>query len=442
MKVMIGFLFVLAAMFGAGSAGAQTQEKLTLEEAQKEALAHSPLYRQSESAEREAGWGQFEAFSNGFLPQVSVNAQHFFSEQYATTNINFGGEALSFPGIFPQTNVTLDASFDVFDGFQNVHKLDSAAHQHDAAKILSDFASLQLVEQVRMKFYEALAAQILSDMSDEDVKVLEDHQRVVHDQLQNGQATRYDAIRVEVQLSEAQSDQISAHDNVVIAREVLAQTMGLKNDDRVLSGQLPVLAEDDVLGRIDQMDPATSPELKAAQLRALAAEDQSTASHASLWVPKVSLVGEYELYNNPDYLATGITGSDDYRNEYFVGAALSWNILDGGLSVARANEADEKSQQSHDDLEERKLQTPNDFDMWKRRLVSGMAVYRARLTNGDRAKESVRLAKLGFQAGTRTTTDVLDAELEEFRASSELVQAQVSALEALIHLELLTGKEI
>jgi outer membrane protein TolC len=73
-------------------------------------------------------------------------------------------------------------------------------------------------------------------------------------------------------------------------------------------------------------------------------------------------------------------------------------------------------------------------------LVSSLTLYKAKLTDIEEAKESARLATVGFKAGTRTTTDVLDAEYEEYRASAGLVQAQINALEALINLELVTGK--
>jgi outer membrane protein TolC len=64
------------------------------------------------------------------------------------------------------------------------------------------------------------------------------------------------------------------------------------------------------------------------------------------------------------------------------------------------------------------------------------------LTDVDEAKESVRLATLGFKAGVNTTTDVLDAELDKFTASAGLVQAQVGMLEAVINLELAIGKRL
>jgi outer membrane protein TolC len=416
---------------------------LTLDEAQQEAVTQSPEYGQAQAAERETSWGQFGAFSDGFLPQVTIQGQHFFAEQYSNLNVEFGSPTpIQFPGIYPQTTLTLDARFDLFDGFKNVYQLDSANNNHEAAKILSDWALLQLQEQVRLQFYQALAAQKLSEMADENVKTLQDHLRIVKDQLQNGQATRYDLLRVQVQLDESQSDQISAHDEVALAREQLTRTMGLKNDDRSLSGDLPVLDPDAILKNVSGNDFSQKPDLRAKELQALAAEDDSAASHAALWIPKVSLIGEYQWYNSPDYLLTGITNTSDFRTDYYVGASATWDILDGGASVAKANEADEKAKQAEEVLKAGQDQAPYDFDYWKRKLVSSVALYKAKLTDVDEAKESARLATVGFEAGTRTTTDVLDAELEEYRAAEGLVQAQIDSLEALVNLELSIGKRI
>ncbi len=134
--------------------------------------------------------------------------------------------------------------------------------------------------------------------------------------------------------------------------------------------------------------------------------------------------------------------TNNFRNAYFVGAAASWDILDGGSSLAKANEAGERANQAKADLEATQLQAPYEFEHWKRKLASSVALYQAKLTDVDKAKESTRLATLGFKAGTRTTTDVLDAELEAFRAEAGVVQAQLNALEALNNLEMAIGKGI
>jgi outer membrane protein TolC len=54
----------------------------------------------------------------------------------------------------------------------------------------------------------------------------------------------------------------------------------------------------------------------------------------------------------------------------------------------------------------------------------------------------VRLATLGLKAGTRTHTEVLDAELELFRARAGVIKAQADAMEAFINLELSLGEPL
>ena len=433
-------LLLTLVVFGPAWAG-----DLTLDEALQDAKAHSPEYQKARAMEGEASWGQVEAWADGFLPQVRAKGQYFLPDpKYTSLNVQFAGapSPITFPGIYPEKTFTLDASLDLFDGFRNVHRLDSANNAHHAAQILSDWSLFQLVRQVRLKFYEALASKLLSQKADQNVETLESHLRIVQDQLKNGQATKYDVLRVEVQLSEAKSDQLSAHDNEALSRQSLTQVLGLKDDDRPLTGTLPVLDADKIVAALPQADFKERPDLKARELQASATEDMSAAAHSSFFFPRVSVIGEYQLYNSPDYLAAGLKDTDDFREAYFVGAAASWDILDGGASLARANEAGERAKQARADLEAAQLQAPYEFDLWKRKLIFSAALYQAKLTDVDKAKESTRLATLGFKAGTRTTTDVLDAELEQFRAEAGMVQAQLSALEALNHLEMAIGKGI
>lgn len=424
-----------------------TPVTLTLDAAQKEALEHSPVYRKAQDAEREAGWGQLEAVSKGFLPHVHAKGQYFLSNplQYTSLNVAFGSGSqaatFSFPGIFPEKTLALDADIDLFDGFRNVHNLDAANNRHEAAKVESDFALLQLGEEVRLKFYEAVGAKLLSHAADENVKTLEDHLKIVQDQLDNGQATKYDRLTVEVKLSEAKSDQMSAHDNEALAREALAQAMGLARDDRPLADDLPSLDAAKLLKEADGADSKDSPELRAQQLQASAATDQSAASGASFWVPRVSLVGEYEWYNSPNYYGS-IQDNPNFANAYFLGASASWDLLDGGESLAKAQESEAKAKQAQADYEAAQLQTSYDFDRLKRRLASSLAIYQARQTDVVKATENVRLARAGREAGTRTTTDELDAEFEKYHAEAGLVEAQLDAVEAFINLELLTGKRL
>jgi outer membrane protein TolC len=438
--ILTGFLFLAGARIYAADSD---QGELTLKAAQSEAVEQSPFREKAQAEDSGTSWGQYQAFAEGFMPQVTISGQHFFAENYSYLNVEFGSPTpLQFPEIYPQTNLNLDARMDIFDGFKNVHLLDAADRTHQAAEILLDWSSFQVQEQVRLKYYQALAARILLDMANENVKTLEDHLRIVKERLQNGEATKYDLLRVDVQLSTARSNQIAASDNVVLTRESLAQTMGVKNDNRPLSGKLPVVGDTDkIVAQLTAVDFSQRPDVKAKEMMAKAAMDQSAAA-GSFWVPKISLIGEYQIYNTPDYLTTGLSNSDDFRTDYFFGAAATWDIFDGGISLAESKEAEEQAKAAEADLKTIQIQAPYDFDLWKRKLTSSAAVYQANLTNVAEAKESVRLATLGFKAGVNTTTDVLDAELDKFTASAGLVQAQVGMLEAVINLELAIGKRL
>ncbi|HTA77643.1 MAG TPA: TolC family protein [bacterium] len=440
---MRNYFLLAVILFGSLMESRALADELTLKAAQNEAVQQSPYYQKAQAMESQTSWGQYEKIADGFLPQVSISGQHFFAENYSYLNVEFGAPTpLQFPEIYPQTTLNLDARIDVFDGFKNIHQVDSADRYHQAAQILLDWSSFQIQEQVRMKYYQALAAKILLDMANENVKTLEDHLRIVEERLQNGEATKYDLLRVKVQLSTARSNQIAANDNLVLSRESLAQTMGMKNDDRPLSGKLPVVTNvDKIAVQLTEVDFSQRPDVKAKEMQAKAAEDES-AAEGSFWAPKISLIGEYQFYNSPDFLTSGITNSNDFRTDYFLGAAATWDIFDGGISLAKAKEAEEKANGANADLRAIQIQAPYDFDTWKRKLVSSAAVYQAKLTDVDEAKESVRLATLGFKAGVNTTTDVLDAELDKFTASAGLVQAQVGMLEAVINLELAIGKRL
>jgi outer membrane protein TolC len=393
-----------------------------------------------------------EYLTEGFLPRLSLSGQHYFNQElfngdkdnYTSLQVQFSSSAppIQFPGIYPETTLTLSGQLPLFDGFRNIHLLDAANNRHEATRVLSDQALLRLQEGVRLAFFKALAAKLLSDMADQNVKTFEDHLRIVKDQLDNGQATKYDRLRVEVQLSEAQSGQIEAHDNLVLARMDLARTMGLPKDERSLTGDLPALEGEGLLkGLPDHYEEG--PELKAKRLQALGADDEGAAADGN-WFPKVSLIGQYQFYNSPGYLVDSngqnyFAFNNDFNRDYFIGAQATWDIP-GGRALALVNEVKERTRQTQADYDAAKLQAPYEFDLWKRRLTSSIALYHAKATDVDKSKESARLATVGFKAGTRTTTDVLDAELEEYRASAGLVQAQLNALEALINLELVTGK--
>jgi outer membrane protein TolC len=416
---------------------------LSLDMAINEALHDSPTIQSSEAAVSRGKWQQFEAVGAGFLPRITAGFTHYLGENYESSNINFGGSNLAFPAAFPTNMLTINAVVPLFDGFANINHLQAAALEKTAAEQELDRAKFELSQQVKLAFYQALAAALLQDVARENVKTLEDHLKEVEIQRNGGAATQYDTLRVSVQLSEGRADAIDADDNAVLARKKLNTLLGLEQDDRPLVGALPEpdpsRAKDLELSGV----PVDRTDIQALESREEAAS--KTSNEKNLWlVPSVSLGGQFNYYEvmNESTVSGTVSGSGNYQSAYNIALLLSWNLFDGGVSLAKGREASYQHIQEDKKAEQAKIEVPYDFAYWKKRFLSNTDHYKTRKYDVERSQESVRLAKEEERAGTRTSTETLDAELDLFRSRAGVVNAQVNALEAQIRLESTLGRAI
>jgi len=289
-----------------------------------------------------------------------------------------------------------------------------------------------------LQFYRALAAQALKEVAEQNVKTLADHLKDVTLFRKVGISKNYDVLRVEVQVSEAKSELMNADDNIYTARNKLAELLDHENDLRTLKGALPVLRADNLRPQ-DIAFNSERPDLKSLAEKSTAYALRASAANR-FWVPKLSLIGQYQYYNNINDKLFDSNGA--YRDAYLIGIALNWNIFDGMTSIAKSAEAHEQAIQNEKTLRIATLKAMQDLEYWRRKYVYFCSIYAARQEDIQKASESVRLAKEGRRAGTQTNTDLLDAETELFRAKASLVNAQLGSIEALIKIELATGRKI
>jgi outer membrane protein TolC len=432
--------FVLLALLAA--AYARADSVLTLETAVTEGLERSPDLQRARAVVEESRWRHTEMLGSGFLPKISGGASHYFDvTKYQLTDIFFGGSEFQIPGIFPNNELHVGAVLPLFDGLSNVRRLGAASLSEEASEQELSHAEFELAEQIQLSFYQALAAADLELVAAQNVRTLEDHMREVEVQHSGGTATSYDTLRVSVQLNEARSDSQDATDTAALARKKLTQLLGLEQDDRKLQGTIPTPDESRVKSIELTAVPSERADLRALDLRAQAAEREHGAEGA-WWVPSLSLAGQFSYYDLLLYTGTSTVDNHNFQTAYSLGVVLSWNLFDGGVSFSRAKESDARKLQAEKSAEAAKLQVPFDFAYWKRRYVSNSYHFKSKQLDVKRSQESVRLAKDEARAGTRTSSEVLDAELDLFRSQAGVVNAQVNAAEALIRLELALGRRI
>ena len=411
-------------------------QSLQLKDAVEEGLKNSPKIQKSESSVRESEWKTKETYS-GFLPTLTATANYLFDKKYVLTDVNFMGNLFSIEQVIPTSAVYLTAQWSLFDGFTSTNRYQGASSMEQAAKNENDWNRFQSEREIAILFYKALAAKELKLVAEQNVKALEDHLKDVRLFKKVGVSTNFDVLRVEVQMSEAQSELLNAVDNVEMARGRLSEALGRPEDVMDVEGTLPK-PQKDLVKAVEKVDLSTRKDLVALQERSEGYKYQE-ASAEKYWVPKLAAFGQYQYYNNrnDEYDAW-----DSYRDAYQVGLSLTWNIFDGMTSIARSKQSVEQRYQIEKTLYQAQLKAKRDYDLWKRKFLYFCSVYEARLNDISKSQESVRLARTGQRAGSRTNTDVLDAEAELFRAKAGAVNAQVGALEAMANLELSTGQEI
>jgi outer membrane protein TolC len=306
---------------------------LTLDQALSEAQAHSPELRRARAESNGANWRRVETYA-GFLPKLQLSGNYLFDEKYQIAHIPLNGEVIPVPFIYPVSDFAVDASINVFDGFQNINNYKAASLLQDASDLDLRWSEFKMGERVRFAYYSALAAKKLDDVAVQNIKTLQDHIEKIRVRKSGGLATNYDVLRVEVQLSEAQSEKLLADDNVLLERKKLDQLLGLKDDARGLTGELP-LPNASQVATVQEPTDAERPDLQSLEKREEAA-DRADSSAGAYLVPKVSVAGRYEVYNNANNEAFN---PDPYQNAYQVGVFVTWNAFDGGASIAKSKQA-------------------------------------------------------------------------------------------------------
>ncbi len=424
--------FALAALFEILPFSAMALPTYTLDQAISTASQSSPALQKAEAQQSEMHWKRVEGFST-FLPALSVVGSHDLI--YRFQEITF--PTSTFTLLAPLSAGTLQAKWLLFDGLANVDRFRSTSYLSRAADANYNWTRFQLEEEVTLAFEHEVAAKKLANVADENLKTIQNHLDQVKALKGGGVATTYDVLRVEAQLSEAQAEYLQSQDNIQLMQERLGQVLGNPEPADTANGELETPRPE--LIRKLEFRSQTHHRLDLESLQdQVYASDLGQSANNRYWIPKVSLAGDYTMYNNQ---TEAINDWQKYRASWTLGLYVSWDIF-APASFAQAKQETYKSIQNQKSLNQANLQAPVDFAFWKKRYLYSATLYIAKKADLERATETVRLANAGFKAGVRTTTDVIDAELDLFRARAGVVTSQMDCVEAKSKLELALGEKI
>ncbi|MFN6527870.1 TolC family protein [Nostoc sp. ChiSLP03a] len=246
---------------------------------------------------------------------------------------------------------------------------------------------------------------------------------------QAGVGTRFDVLQAQVNLANAQQLLTNAISQQQIARRQLATLLSLSQSAEISASdpvQLAGLWQQTVEQSIVQAFQ-NRPELQQ-QLAQRNISEQQRRQALSQLGPQVSLAGNYNLLDRYD---DGVSLTDGYS----VGLQGNLTVFDGGAARARAA-------QSRANIAIAETQFANQRDLIRFDVEQYYAQLQSNLNNVqtssvalNQAREALNLARLRFQAGVGTQTEVIDAENDLTRAEGNRVAAILDYNRALANLQ-------
>jgi outer membrane protein TolC len=161
------------------------------------------------------------------------------------------------------------------------------------------------------------------------------------------------------------------------------------------------------------------------------AEQNRTIALANIR-PQVSLFTRYNVRSIIDDGSGTGTGTGD---GLAIGAQLDWTFFDGGQSRARARQAEEDVAIAENRFDQTRNQIRREVEEEFFNLQSNQENIDTARVAVEQAEESLRLARLRFQAGVGTQTDVINAQSELTRARGNLLDAIIQYNRSLAALE-------
>ncbi|MEH2355847.1 TolC family protein [Nostoc sp.] len=282
--------------------------------------------------------------------------------------------------------------------------------------VATDYYNLQQAdEQVRI----AQSAVQNSEASLRDAEALE----------RAGVGTRFDVLRSQVNLANAQQNLTNARSQQTISRRQLAtrislpQAINISAADPVQLAGLwnPTLEQSIVLAYQNR------PELQQQLAQRNINEQQRRQALAELG-PQVSLVASYDLLDQFD---DNVSVTDGYS----FGVRATLNLYDGGAAKARADQSKTNIAIAETQFAEQRNQIRFQVEQAYSTQQSSLENVQTANTALEQAREALRLARLRFQAGVGTQTDVINSENDLTQAEGNRVTAILDYNRALAQLQ-------
>jgi outer membrane protein len=394
---------------------------LTLDEAIRIALANQPQLRQARASVEAADARADQALAP-MLPQLTGS----FAYQRLTSN--FSTRPGSFPGGITEgrapsswattnywsTGATLSQL--VWDFGQAPGRWRAARASADAQRDTEVSTGLQVLLGVRTSFFTARATKDLVAVARETLANQEAHLRQIQGFVEVGVRPEIDLAQARTDRANAEVQLINAENGYATAKAQLNQAMGIEapTDYDVSDDAFPAVEGEDLALDI-LLDEALGnrPDVAALASQVKAQEATLSSVRGAYW-PTLGV-------------STGINDAGPQLSSmvwnWNATATLTWNLFQGGLTRAQANEAQANLSGLSAQVAALRQQVRLDVDKARLAVRAARAAIGAAAEALVNARERLRLAEGRYRTGAGSALELSDAQLALTSASAQRVKA-------------------
>ncbi len=356
-------------------------------------------------------------------PQVTATA----SGTYNSTDTTYKG-SIVFPGghrDFNSTSYSISLRQALYNK-QDWEQLEQSTLQVRQAGEELKNAEQNLILRTAQAYFDVLAAKDNLDFSLLQKQAIEKQLLQAQRKFEVGSNTQTDLLEAQARYDLMLADEVAAKNTVLIKNRALSKIIGAAvpalaglNSGWHPSPPDPV-NEEQWLQRALQSSPAVMVQQAAYKI----AEKEIEKQRANFY-PSLELVASYQLDSASSSAAFG-TGIDSGTGS--IGVQLSVPVYSGGSVSSRTREAEHSKEASRYQLEEAKRDAKFNTSQSYLGVLNGIAqvsaLNQAVVSNQNLLKSSQR----GWQLGTRTAVDVLNAQQQLYNAKRDLQQARYNTV--------------
>ena len=370
------------------------------------------------------------------LPNVSFSAGRNYNDLSSTTQ-DFRGQPVTAKNSYYSGNQTLSVRQPLYRPYLNALLRQAEAQVEDADAVLES-EEQNLVTRVGEAYFDALLARDQQLLVQAQKTAYTTQVDAARKALQAGSGTRTDIDETQARLDLTLAQELEALQNVDFTRRRLEALMGMDIDTLApldVQRFAPSRPVPDQLAAWVERAEQESPELRALRARLEVARqevDKAKAGHQ----PTLDAVAQWARSSSDS-----VTNINSRYDNKVLGLQLTVPLYAGGYVTSTVRQAVAEQERARETLEAARLELGVRVHREFRGMTEGVLRISALQQAVRSAEQAVLSNQKSYQAGSRTTVDVLNAEQQRTSAQRDLAQARYVYLVSRLRLQALTGED-